>query len=778
MTPQRGLFRRYLKMLTALICGTLLVLSVAYLALAVQQQRERADVLLVAESRLATVQIQAFLSSIVASMSWVLDYDQPGTALNLDALRDESQRLLRKNPSLLQLRYLGANACVLLEISRIDVDRKARCGESPLPAGQRTLFARAREQQVAYGPVQFRDGSAPYVELAIAARGVGGGVLVAQIDLRQIHATITGIHVGSTGYAFIVDGDWQLIAHPDSMLVLRHLDLTKSPAVAAALLTGPLQATVLTPDIDARYVLSAAVRVPGPNWRVFVQLPATEAFQPIFTVLWLTLLAALLAMIGAVAASYVLAQRMSNPILALRAGAEKMGAGDLQTRIAVTTGDEVELLAHEFNRMAGALGESYAQLEEKVRQRTLALEQSSEQVQAQAQELSALNAELSVRLGELAERKDEAERASAAKTRFLATASHDLLQPMHAVGLMVGILRQKIRYPDVSRLVMKIEVAVQGMESLFSSLLDISKLDSQAVTMDMQAVEIANLFGFIGLHYQPLALEKGIALRIARCSYVVHTDPALLERIVANLVSNAIRYTEHGKVLLGCRRRGDMLHVLVYDTGIGIPEQFQTSIFDEFYQINQGGIPHGKGLGLGLSIVRRCATLLGLTPLMWSMPGRGSVFGIAIPLARQTARKDLHGISGGDHEVLRGAFIVIVDDDQDACDAMAHLFQAAGSHVVSAHGSEMARKRLVDHLRTPDLIVTDLRLGQDDSGLQLIAALRADNAHPIPALILTGESHPPAADTLPPHCRLARKPVGHARLFTLCVDLLNLSARA
>ncbi|MFZ6765583.1 ATP-binding protein [Undibacterium sp. Di26W] len=776
MNLRQSLFHKYLSVLSAMVCGTLLLASMAQIALSVYQQRQRTDELLVAESRLATVQIQSFLSSIVASMNWVLDYDQPGAQLKLGEVRDEGHRLLRKTPSLTQLRYVDAHACVLLELSRIQVDRSLSCGDTPLSPQERSLLAQAHRDKVAYGPVLFRDGSVPYVEVAVAARG-RGGALMAQIDLRQIHATITGVRVGSTGYAYIVDRDWQLVAHPDNSLVLRHMDLRQSSAVAAAL--GSAKTPLLTRDIDTRYVLSAAATVPGPNWWVFVHLPVQEALQPILTSLWVTLLVILLAMLVAIAASYYLAQRMTKPILAVRTGAARMGAGDLQARISVTTGDEVELLAQEFNRMAATLGESHAQLEEKVRQRTQALEQAGEQVRTQAGELASVNAELSVRLDELALRKDEAERASAAKTRFLAAASHDLLQPMHAVGLMVGILRQNIRYPDVSRIVMKVESAVQGMEALFASLLDISKLDSQSIKVDVQPVEMASLLGFIDLNYQPIALEKKIALRIARSRYVVRTDPAILERIVGNLVSNAIRYTRSGKVLVGCRRKGDMVHLLVYDTGIGIPKQCQEHIFDEFYQVDSAADAHGKGLGLGLSIVHRSAALLGHALYVQSTPGAGSVFGIALPLVRHAAsRKALQLVADVVHDALQGAFIVIVDDDHNAIEATEQLFQMAGSHVVTGASTESVLHLLESHLRVPDLIVTDLRLRPGDSGLQLIAALRADSEQLIPALIVTGEGHPPGQEMLPQNCRLVRKPVGPERLLELCAQMLSAPAAA
>jgi len=779
VTPRRSLFQKYLSVLTAMICGTLLLATIAQTVLSLREQRERADALLITEARLASVQIQSFLSAIAGSMAWVLDYDQPGMQPSLAEIHDDSHRLLRKVAALSQLRYVGADGCVRMDVSRVATDRAGKCAELPLAPTEQALLAEARQQQVAYGPVQFRDGTEPTMTIAMAARGARGGVLLAQIDLRQIHATVTGIEVGRTGYAYIVDRDGELIAHPDPIQVLRRLDLRGSPAFSAARRAAPTQATTLTRDLGGHYVLSAFTTVTGPGWWVCAQQPAREAFSPIFASLWLTLLVIVVAMLGAIGASYFLAQRMARPILAVRDGAEKMGAGALDTRIVVTTGDEVELLAHEFNRMAGALGASYAELEEKVRQRTHALELVSTQLREQAGQLAQLNAELSVRLDELALRRDEAERASAAKTRFLAAASHDLLQPMHAVGLLVGVLRLRIRYPEVSALVMKVQTAVEGMETLFSSLLDISKLDSKAVQVDLQMVDIQKLFDFIELNYQPIAMEKGLTLRVARCRYVVRTDPVLLESILRNLVSNAIRYTERGTVLLGCRREGDAIRLLVHDTGVGIPVQFQPYIFDEFYQIEDSGRAHGNGLGLGLSIVRRSAALLGLPLTLASRVGAGSAFGVTVPVVRHVApHASPASIAGDGRDYLRGAFIVFIDDDEDACGAIEELLHTAGCHVVAGTSLGAVRRALERHLRTPDLIITDLRLGPGTSGLHAIAGLRADSGQAIPALIVTGESHAPTVQDLPGNCMLVRKPVGPSRLFLLCSEMLGAPVKA
>ncbi|MES2295602.1 MAG: ATP-binding protein [Pseudomonadota bacterium] len=771
MKLRRPLFRKYLGVLTGLIVGTLVLASAVQVLFNARAQRAQVGEVLASESRRAALQIQSFLSDITASMGWVLDYDQPGQDADLAAIRDESQRLLRKEPAIMRVRYVGGDGCERIVVARVEVDRRGPC--ATLAPADAALARAARARQLAYGTVLFRDGSEPFMEIALAARGRAGGVLFAQVDLRQIHDSVSAIHVGRSGFAFVTDASWQLVAHPDQSLVLRHLNLGGAGAVRDALAAGragaPQQAAMLSTGLDERRVLSAVASVPGPHWWVFVQQPAREAFDPIVASLWAAALVALAAIACAVGASYVLARRMASPILALRAGAATIAAGDLKARIALGTGDELELLGSDFNRMAEALGQSYAGLEAKVEQRTRALAEAGEQVRRQARQLAQVNAELSVRLEELAVRKDEAERASAAKTRFLAAASHDLMQPMHAVGLLVGILRRRIGAPELAALVHKVQAAVQGMETLFGSLLDISKLDSGAVKADVRTVALQDLLGFIELNYQPLAQEKGLRLRVARCRAHVRTDPALLERIIGNLVTNAIRYTDSGSVLVGCRRAGAAVRIEVWDTGMGIAPAFQEQIFEEFFQLEGGARAGAKGLGLGLSIVKRSAGLLGHRLALRSTPGRGSVFALSMERAGQGAPAE-HVPAGAFEEALRGAFVVVVDDDGDARYALEQLLHLWGCHVIASASLVDVLDQLTRHLRPPDLILTDLRLGPALTGLAVIDGVRAVTGELTPAIILSGESVAPAP--LPAACAMLLKPAGPRRLAELCAAML------
>jgi signal transduction histidine kinase/CheY-like chemotaxis protein len=397
-----------------------------------------------------------------------------------------------------------------------------------------------------------------------------------------------------------------------------------------------------------------------------------------------------------------------------------------------------------------------------------------------ALELERLNLELTAQLAELTAMREEAERASKAKTRFLASASHDLRQPMHAISLLVGILRKRVVDAEEQLLVGKIETSVQAMENLFGSLLDISKLDAGAVKPSISSFPIENVLRLIELNYTPLAQEKGLALRVMRSGAVVSSDAQLLERILGNLVANAIRYTPEGRVLVGCRRRGETVQALVFDTGTGIPTEYLDEIFDEFFQIADSERDRSKGLGLGLSIVRRSAELLGHRLVVRSRPGRGSVFGIEIPVVSAAPNIAAQTMQSRDHfGSLIGAFVAIVEDDRENRYAMDALFRQWGCHVVSAGSVEDGLGKLTSHLRAPDLIVSDCRLRDSQTGLMAVKKIRIQADKHIPAILVTGDIH--AADiagAAAVGARVLHKPVNSGKLRGLAEEMLAASADA
>jgi signal transduction histidine kinase/CheY-like chemotaxis protein len=344
-----------------------------------------------------------------------------------------------------------------------------------------------------------------------------------------------------------------------------------------------------------------------------------------------------------------------------------------------------------------------------------------------------------------------AEAANRAKTQFFAAASHDLRQPLHALGLFAETLRQRAHDPEVAALVNSINESVDALEGLFGELLDITRIDTGGVEVAPQAVRLKELFARLKLHFEPTAFEKGLALTLRGASHVAHCDPVILERILRNLVSNAIRYTEDGGVLVSARVRrhggGETLLIQVWDSGIGIPEASLPRIFDEFYQVQHNQplqAHHRKGLGLGLAIVQRLAALAGAPLSVRSRVGHGTVFSFVVPVgvapaveAAPTSARAPIGLT------LEGRRIAVVEDEAAVRDGLEVLLKAWGAEVVAFETVDDARawaQQAGDDSR-PHLLIVDYRLPAGTTGLDALAVLRArwpDTK--LPAIVVTGST--------------------------------------
>ena len=340
-----------------------------------------------------------------------------------------------------------------------------------------------------------------------------------------------------------------------------------------------------------------------------------------------------------------------------------------------------------------------------------------------------------------------AEAANRAKTQFFAAASHDLRQPLHAMGLFAEALRQRTRDPEVSSLVNSINESVDALEGLFGELLDITRIDTGGVEVHPAPVRVRELFARLRLHFEPTAFEKGLHLAFHGERHVAVADPVLIERVLRNLVSNAIRYTDDGGVLVSCRSRGDQLLVQVWDSGIGIAAAVLPRIFDEFYQVQRQRpleAHQRKGLGLGLAIVQRLAQLMGTVVTVRSQPGRGSVFSFSVPAGRLSRATDVQStVSKAPLGLtLQGRRIVIVEDEPAVRDGLVVLLKAWGATVNAFDSLPAIETWLAARpAEAPDLLIVDYRLPDGTTGLQALAMLRA--AWPqgrLPAIVVTGSS--------------------------------------
>ncbi|HKU85612.1 MAG TPA: ATP-binding protein [Casimicrobiaceae bacterium] len=389
-----------------------------------------------------------------------------------------------------------------------------------------------------------------------------------------------------------------------------------------------------------------------------------------------------------------------------------------------------------------------------------------------AEKSAALSAQLDVTRAA----RNAAEAANRAKSSFLAAASHDLRQPLHALGMFAQALTDRTRDAEGQHLAQRIATSVGALEALLSALLDVSKLDAGAIVANPRDFAIRSLFDRLIEEFTPEALERGLKLALVCGEPVIKSDPVLIERILRNLIANALRYTARGGVVIGCRRRGAGYALEVWDSGPGIPATQRTRIFEEFYQIGNPGRDRTRGLGLGLAIVRRLAELLGHRIEVQSREGRGSVFRIVVPAGDRAAlvSEQVQTLPGPS---LAGTRILIVDDEADVRDATTSVLRQWECDVVAvadvaaamdAYGSRAA----------PEVMLVDYRLGSGADGLAAVAELRRVFGPATPAVLVSGESGELELGRIRESgVPLLHKPLPPARLRSLLVHLLQTASK-
>ncbi|TAN56816.1 MAG: response regulator [Betaproteobacteria bacterium] len=462
------------------------------------------------------------------------------------------------------------------------------------------------------------------------------------------------------------------------------------------------------------------------------------------------IIAGLLVTLGGLLFGGVLAVRLSRgvsrPLLALAQTVEQVGRGDLAARVAVDQAGPLQGLAEGVNRMASRIEQARDDLERRIAEATT----------------------------ELRRKKDEAEQANVAKSRFVATASHDLRQPMHALGLFVDSLRDEVGgQPRSRRLLEGMRNSIDAMTAMFDALLDISRLDAGVIVEQRVDFPVRTVLGHVEAMFTPLALERGVRFSVVGSSAWIRSDPALLERILQNLVSNAIKHANGGGVVVGCRHLPGALSIQVWDAGPGIAPEHQQDIFQEFFQLENPERDRSKGLGLGLAIVDRIARLLNHPVRLRSAPGRGSMFAVEVPCgeagasAPEPAQLELIA----DH--FAGACVAVIDDDQASVEAMTGLLEGWKCVVVGADSETSLLAQLDAHQRSPDLVISDFRLRSGRTGLMAVADIRKLLGRAVPAILVTGDTAPDRL--LEAHAsglELLHKPVSPGKLRQLMRLLL------
>lgn len=445
-----------------------------------------------------------------------------------------------------------------------------------------------------------------------------------------------------------------------------------------------------------------------------------------------------------------LSRGVIRPITRITRLVERIGRGDFaaadQLSDRDTDHDPLQVLQGHIHLMADRLAQARGELEQQVALATQALR----------------------------EKKDEAEQANLAKSRFLAAASHDLRQPTHALGLFVSRLAQLPHDAQTGALIGNLEASVRAMQNLLDGLLDISRLEARAVQVNKRPFALATLFDQLQQDLSAEAAEKGLRLRLRPTDLWVMSDATLIYRVLLNLVGNALRYTERGGVLVAARRRGSGQVVLqVWDSGIGIAPEHQQAVFAEFYQVGNAARDRTKGLGLGLNIVQRTVNLLSHSLTLASQPGRGTRFTLCLSwVASQPFLADDMARDKAAPDDLAGRSALVVEDDTLACSALAGLLESWGMRVATAHGPVAAMQCLAQG-EMPDVIVSDYRLQDGLTGLQLVQQLRQQLGQATPACLMSGDTDPAVIQAVQAAgLTLLHKPVRPAKLRSLLRHLL------
>jgi signal transduction histidine kinase len=521
-------------------------------------------------------------------------------------------------------------APAITEVVAVDAKGRRQAAAARLrtvfPEGQRDFsasvaFHAARQGRVYYGPAHFVRDTEPYMTIALPIEHLAGevvGVLLAEVSLIYISEHVVArLADGETGHVYVVNRAGDLLAHPQVNLVLQRTRVTHLGQVGTALgaAAAPGAKGTLTRNLKGEQVFSSYATIPGLDWFVFVERPAEEVYRPLYASIRRTATLLLVGLGMTLLASLLVARRILRPLQTLRHGVERIGSGDLGFRLEVRTGDELERLADEFNRMTARLQEAYAGLEHKVAERT--------------RELVALNQEL-----------DQANRL---KSQFLANVSHELRTPMNAI---IGFSRLVMRKTEgqIPRIqhanLQKVIVSAEHLLNLINGLLDLSKIEAGRMEVSAARFDVGEVIRASIATIEPmLKLDRvRVVADIEPSLPLVTTDRDKLRQILLNLLSNAAKFTDEGVIRVSARRAGATLVVAVSDTGIGMPPEALGYIFEEFRQVDMSSTRRHGGTGLGLTIVRKLARLLGGEVTVESELGQGSTFTLTLPMAIERPR--------------------------------------------------------------------------------------------------------------------------------------------
>jgi signal transduction histidine kinase len=602
MTPRPRLFTKYFALIVVLVSGALIASSAIGLWFSYQESKAALTALQREKAVAAAYRIEQYIRSIEHEIGWTMLPRVHEGVSPLEQRRIEYLKLLRQAPAITEVQWIDREGREQLLVSRLTMD-VAGSGQD---FSKDPRFAGVRQDGSYFGPVYFRKETEPYMTIARAAGGQEGGVTAIEVNLKFVWDVVSQIRIGKAGLAYVVDASGHLVAHPDISLVLQKLNWSALPQVAAARAGAQTKAderpeALIARDRTDQEVLTSSAPIDTLQWLVMTEMPLSEALAPLVAELYRTALLLLAGFALSVAASLALARRMVQPIRALQDGAARIGAGELGQRIEVRTGDELEALAEQFNKMAAELKSSYADLERKVRKRTA-----------------------------------QADIANRHKSEFLASMSHELRTPLNAIiGFSEVLIERMFGELNAKQLEYLKDIHESGhhLLALINDVLDLSKIEAGRMELDLVRFDLSQALENSVTLVRERAARSGVRVSLD-CDGVGEWvgDERKIKQVLLNLLSNAVKFTPGGgRVDVSARRDNGSVQISVMDTGAGIAEADQALVFEEFRQAGGNYLRKAEGTGLGLALTKRFVELHGGSIRLSSTVGKGSTFVVTLP---------------------------------------------------------------------------------------------------------------------------------------------------
>jgi signal transduction histidine kinase len=608
------LVRHYFVISVILIGGGLITSGLLEIYFRYRESHENLTLLQQEVAAAAAFKVEQFIQQIEAALRTATKSPEIARKGISEEFQSELTRLLSVTPAIEEVVALDLAGRIRLQASRFRAILPEYKEEMP----PQTAFETAKKGRSFIGPVYFARGSEPYNSIAVPIERFAGdlmGILWAKVNLKYIWEIIRGVKVGEAGYAYIVTRSGDLVAHPDLSLVLRRQNLAHLHQVRSGfqLNSIPERAqSLIAQSFQNTKVFASYAFIPSLDWVVIIERPLDEAYEPLYASMFRTSSLLLIGLGLALLASIFVARRVIRPLQTLRLGVERIGSGDLDFRLQIKTGDEIEILAEEFNKMTENLRQAYAGLEQKVAART--------------QELAVANE----RLKELDHLKSD----------FVAKVSHELRTPLTAIKGALDLVLREVPGPlneKQTHYLTRVRSNTQHLAGLINDLLDLSKIEEGKVELKATRVSVGGLMHEVVETVKPMAAEKPVLLevKVPEPSVLVWADRDKITQVLMNLIGNAIKFTpSDGMVGVSAASDGmGWVRVSICDTGPGIPTSEQEKIFEKFYQVAQNGGPKPKGTGLGLAISKALVELHGGKIWIDSEINHGSTFSFTLPVS-------------------------------------------------------------------------------------------------------------------------------------------------